>query len=152
MNQSFYTAAVGAWQQQERLNVHGNNIANVNNYGFKAKKPSFAALMYDFIAGAQADELPRGTGTYMVGADTDFGSTGFADTGLDLDYAIEGTAFSLCGILPAGSIPTPGTAPLPRPNFMWRGLWIRTPESLPRKQNGICQTATGALSWDVTAG
>ncbi len=55
MNQSFYTAAVGAWQQQERLNVHGNNIANVNNYGFKAKKPSFAALMYDFIAGAQAD-------------------------------------------------------------------------------------------------
>ena len=45
MNQSFYTAAVGAWQQQERLNVHGNNIANVNNYGFKAKKPSFAALM-----------------------------------------------------------------------------------------------------------
>ena len=93
MNQSFYTAAVGAWQQQERLNVHGNNIANVNNYGFKAKKPSFAALMYDFIAGAQADELPRGTGTYMVGADTDFGSTGFADTGLDLDYAIEGHGF-----------------------------------------------------------
>ena len=93
MNQSFYTAAVGAWQQQERLNVHGNNIANVNNYGFKAKKPSFAALMYDFIAGAQADELPRGTGTYMVGADTDSGSTGFADTGLDLDYAIEGHGF-----------------------------------------------------------
>lgn len=93
MNQSFYTAAVGAWQQQERLNVHGNNIANVNNYGFKAKKPSFAALMYDFIAGAQADELPRGTGTYMVGADTDFGSTGLADTGLDLDYAIEGHGF-----------------------------------------------------------
>ena len=37
MNLSFYTASVGAWQQQERLNVHGNNIANVNNYGFKAK-------------------------------------------------------------------------------------------------------------------
>lgn len=93
MNQSFYTAAVGAWQQQERLNVHGNNIANINNYGFKAKKPSFAALMYDFIAGAQADELPRGTGTYMVGADTDFSSTGLADTGRDLDYAIEGHGF-----------------------------------------------------------
>lgn len=93
MNQSFYTAAVGAWQQQERLNVHGNNIANINNYGFKAKKPSFAALMYDFIAGAQADELPRGTGAYMVGADTDFSSMGFADTGRDLDYAIEGHGF-----------------------------------------------------------
>ncbi len=93
MNQSFYTAAVGAWQQQERLNVHGNNIANVNNYGFKAKKPSFAQLMYDNVVGAQADELPRGTGTFMVGADTDFSSNGLADTGLDLDYAISGHGF-----------------------------------------------------------
>ena len=93
MNQSFYTAAVGARQQQERLNVHGNNIANVNNYGFKAKKPSFAQLMYDNVVGAQADELPRGTGTFMVGADTDFSSNGLADTGLDLDYAISGHGF-----------------------------------------------------------
>ncbi len=93
MNQSFYTASVGAWQQQERLNVHGNNIANVNNYGFKAKKPYFAQLMYDNILGAQADELPRGTGMIMIGADTDFSSNGFADTGLDLDYAIEGHGF-----------------------------------------------------------
>ncbi len=93
MNQSFYTAAVGAWQQQERLNVHGNNIANVNNYGFKAKKPYFAQLMYDNVLGAQADELPRGTGMLMIGADTDFSSMGLADTGLDLDYAIEGHGF-----------------------------------------------------------
>ncbi len=93
MNQSFYTAAVGAWQQQERLNVHGNNIANVNNYGFKAKKPAFSALMYDYIRGAQDDELPRGTGTYMVGADTDFSQMGLSETGLDLDYAIEGHGF-----------------------------------------------------------
>ena len=49
MNLSFYTASVGAWQQQERLNVHGNNIANVNNYGFKAKRPVFSDLMYDYI-------------------------------------------------------------------------------------------------------
>ena len=34
MNMSFYTAAVGAEQQQTRLDVLGNNIANVNNTGF----------------------------------------------------------------------------------------------------------------------
>ena len=28
MNISFYTAAVGAAQQQQRLDIHGNNIAN----------------------------------------------------------------------------------------------------------------------------
>ncbi len=93
MNHSFYTAAVGAWQQQVRLNVHGNNIANVNNYGFKAKRPVFSDLMYDFINGAQQDEMPRGTGAYMVSADTDFSATGFADTGRAMDYAIEGDGF-----------------------------------------------------------
>ena len=93
MNQSFYTAAVGAWQKQVRLNVHGNNIANVNNYGFKAKKPVFSDLMYDYINGAQEDEMPRGTGAYMVAADTDFSATGFADTGRGMDYAIDGDGF-----------------------------------------------------------
>lgn len=93
MNQSFYTAGVGAWQQQVRLNVHGNNIANVNNYGFKAKRPVFSDLMYDYINGAQQDEMPRGTGAYMVSADTDFSATGFADTGRAMDYAIEGDGF-----------------------------------------------------------
>lgn len=93
MNQSFYTAGVGAWQQQVRLNVHGNNIANVNNYGFKAKRPVFSDLMYDYINGAQQDEMPRGTGAYMVSADTDFSATGFADTGRAMDYAIDGDGF-----------------------------------------------------------
>ena len=93
MNQSFYTAAVGAWQQQERLNVHGNNIANVNNYGFKAKRPVFSDLMYAYVQGAQQDEMPRGTGAYMVSADTDFRQNGFADTGRALDYAIDGDGF-----------------------------------------------------------
>lgn len=93
MNLSFYTAVVGAWQQQERLNVHGNNIANVNNYGFKAKKPVFSDLMYDYINGAQGDDLPRGTGAYVVSADTDFSSNGYRDTGRPMDYAINGDGF-----------------------------------------------------------
>lgn len=93
MNQSFYTAAVGAWQQQERLNVHGNNIANVNTNGFKAKRPVFSDLMYGYVQGAQMDEMPRGSGAYMVAADTDFHQSGFADTGRSLDYAINGDGF-----------------------------------------------------------
>ena len=49
MNQSFFIGAIGAHQQQKHLNLHGNNIANVNTYGFKAEKGQFAALMYDDI-------------------------------------------------------------------------------------------------------
>ena len=48
MNQSFFIAAVGAHQQLKRLGVHGNNVANVNTYGFKAEKGRFTALMYGF--------------------------------------------------------------------------------------------------------
>ena len=35
MNQSFYSAAVGAYQQNLRMHVQGNNIANVNTQGFR---------------------------------------------------------------------------------------------------------------------
>ena len=37
--------------------------------------------------------MPRGTGAYMVSADTDFHQSGFADTGRALDYAINGDGF-----------------------------------------------------------
>ena len=51
MNQSFFIAAVGAHQQLKRLGVHGNNISNLNTYGFKAEKSRFASLMYEDLKG-----------------------------------------------------------------------------------------------------
>ncbi len=93
MNCSFYTAAVGAANQQERLDVHGNNIANINTFGFKAGKPSFTQLMYGMVDGIDGEELPRGTGSRMDAADTDFRPTNLHETGLAYDYAIEGWGF-----------------------------------------------------------
>lgn len=93
MDMSFYTAAVGAQQQQRRINVHANNIANVNTDGFLAKRPSFKALVNDFMNGANGAQLPRGTGSYMIGADTSFRQSATPETGRALDYAIEGEGF-----------------------------------------------------------
>ena len=92
MNISFYTAAVGAGQQQERLNVHANNIANVNTFGFRAKKPAFQPLKTGPVRGIEED-VTRGVGARMEAADTDFGSSGFTGTGLYTDYAIDGHGF-----------------------------------------------------------
>lgn len=92
MNVSFYTAAVGAQQQQERLNVHANNIANVNNYGFRARIPAFSSLMTGLIDGIDAD-LPRGVGSKLEDAELDQRTTGYVETGRALDYAIEGDGF-----------------------------------------------------------
>lgn len=93
MNMSFYTAAVGAQQQQNRMNIQANNISNVNTYGFKAEKPSFAALMYDNIRGIDGAALPRGNGSHIVMAETDFRDGAVANTGYAQDYAISGSGF-----------------------------------------------------------
>ena len=94
MNMSFYTGAVGAWQQQERMNVQANNIANVNNYGFKAERATFHHLMYVNVMGIDNENLPRGTGTKMAKASVDFySSNGYQDTGRTFDFAIVGNGF-----------------------------------------------------------
>ena len=49
MNQSFYAASVAVSQQQKRLNVTANNLANVNNAGFKAEKIEDGEH-YDYLA------------------------------------------------------------------------------------------------------
>ena len=93
MNQSFFIGAVGAHQQQKRLNVQGNNIANVNTYGFKAEKGRFAALMYEDIKAVDDAQLPAGAGACLWTTDTDFSSGAGVDTGRAQDYMISGDGF-----------------------------------------------------------
>ncbi len=93
MNMSFYTGAVGAWQQQQRMNVQANNIANVNNYGYKAERATFHHLMYGNVTGIDQERLPKGTGTKMVKASVDYETNGYADTGRLFDFAIQGDGF-----------------------------------------------------------
>ena len=81
MNMSFYSAAVGAIQQQQRMNVQSNNIANVNTHGFRAERASFGALMNRDVIGIDNAELPKGTGTRMTKATVDFNPSGFIETG-----------------------------------------------------------------------
>ncbi|MCI8400234.1 MAG: flagellar hook basal-body protein [Oscillibacter sp.] len=93
MNQSFFIGAVGAHQELKRLAVYGNNIANVNTYGFKAEKARFAALMYDDVKAIGDEMLPVGVGGALWTTDTDFGQGPVADTGRKQDYMIEGEGF-----------------------------------------------------------
>ena len=92
MDISFYTAAVGAQQQQRRLDVHANNIANVNNYGFRARRPNFQTLMTGAVRGID-ETLQRGVGSRLESDQPDFSPSGFWGTERALDYAISGTGF-----------------------------------------------------------
>lgn len=93
MNMSFYSAAVGAYQQQQRMNVQANNIANVNTAGFRAERAAFGELMNRDVIGIDSEELPKGTGTRMIQATVDFNSRGYLDTHWPFDFAIDGDGF-----------------------------------------------------------
>ena len=92
MDISFYTAAVSAQQQQVRLDVHANNIANVNTYGFRTRRPTFANLMTRNLQGISED-IPRGAGSKLESAEPVFSTMGVHRTGRLLDFAIEGEGF-----------------------------------------------------------
>lgn len=93
MIQAFYSATVGAQQQMQRMDVHANNISNVNTQGFKAQVPSFQALMYGMQEGIGGEQLPRGTGDVMALTSTNMDGGALVETDRDLDYAIVGDGF-----------------------------------------------------------
>lgn len=93
MLQAFYSAAVGAQQQMQSMDVHGNNISNVNTYGYKAEKPAFGVLMHSMVNGADGAQLPKGSGGAVASTATDFRQSDLEETGRDQDYAIIGAGF-----------------------------------------------------------
>lgn len=104
MNQSFFIGAVGASQQMKQMNVQGNNIANLNTYGFKAEKGRFTSLMYTNIRGIEDDELPSGVGARQIMTSTDFSNGAPLETGRSQDYYIEGDGFFALADLRTGEI------------------------------------------------
>lgn len=56
---SMYSAVSGLSAHQTKMNVIGNNIANVNTYGFKASRVTFSDVFYQTMSSASA---PTSTG------------------------------------------------------------------------------------------
>lgn len=94
MNQSFYTASVGAGMHQSRLDIISNNLANINTEGYKNKSSSFVNLLYNNINEAQESRsLKSGNGIKVIGTETDFKQGMLNNTGEPLDYAIKGEGY-----------------------------------------------------------
>ena len=107
MNQSFYIGAVGAQMQQRRMNIIGDNIANLNTYGFKADRSDFLALIYQDHRGAvegELTELPMGVGTRLLMTSTNFTQGPVVDNQRTLDYMIEGDGFFALVDLATGEV------------------------------------------------
>ena len=128
------------------MDVHANNISNVNTYGFKAQMPAFQTLMYGMLDGANGNQLPRGSGSALAMTGSDFSSGPLEQTGRDLDYAIVGDRS-----------PLPETAPSHSPPSRYsRQMTVRRQLRITGRRNPLWRPATispterGARCWEQT--
>ncbi len=73
MYQSFYTGALGAGGCMAKMSVIANNLANINNDGYKPKNAAFSDLLnYNLNDSEEAvTELMSGNGVRMQRTYTD---------------------------------------------------------------------------------
>ena len=90
MYQSFYTGALGAGSFLAKLSVVSNNLANINNNGYKAKNVAFSDLMnYNLNDSEDAvTDLMAGNGMRVQRTYTNFGTSAITQTNRELDFAI----------------------------------------------------------------
>ncbi len=95
MDISFYNAVVGSGQQQKRLDIIANNIANVNTDGYKYQRGKFVDMLYNNIHNARDEQLDeeRAASARIEKTDIDFLQGSVMASEGKYDFAIKGTGF-----------------------------------------------------------
>lgn len=101
MVRSLFSGVSGLKAHQTRLDVIGNNIANVNTYGFKSSRATFRDMYYQNIRGASAGTANRGGinpaavgyGSSISSVDLLMTQSAMTPTGNPLDVCITGEGF-----------------------------------------------------------
>ncbi len=101
MVRSLYSGVTGMKAHQTRLDVIGNNLANVNTIGFKSSSVTFRDVYYQSLRGASAgDGTKGGVNSSMVGYGAEVGSidlnmsqSATSTTGNAWDVSIGGEGF-----------------------------------------------------------
>jgi flagellar hook protein FlgE len=102
---SLYAGVSGLKSHQTKMNVIGNNIANVNTIGFKSGRVNFhEALVQTFKGAGRPSEISGGTNPIQLGLgiqvatiDNLFLQGGLETTGQITDLAIQGQGFFILG-------------------------------------------------------
>ena len=101
MLRSMYSGVSGMKSHQTKMDVIGNNIANVNTYGFKSSRTTFSEVYYQTLrsasnatanqGGRNANQIGYGVGVASV--DVQHTRSGFQMTDNGMDLAIAGEGF-----------------------------------------------------------
>ncbi|MBH23298.1 MAG: flagellar biosynthesis protein FlgE [Myxococcales bacterium] len=89
---TLYQGVSGLNSNSTRLEVTGNNIANVNTIGFKASRVNFEEVLGRTVIGASA-QGQIGAGSAVSTVDQVFSQGSFVNTGVSTDLAVAGEGF-----------------------------------------------------------
>lgn len=92
MNDSLYIAATGMQAQQQTIDAIANNLANVSTTGFKKGRVAFQQMMQADPATPTQTASP-GLGIAVASITRDFTPGALAQTGAQMDLAINGAGF-----------------------------------------------------------
>ncbi|MDR1985836.1 MAG: flagellar hook protein FlgE [Treponema sp.] len=101
MMRSLFAGVSGLQNHQTRMDVIGNNIANINTMGFKKGRVNFQDLLYQQLQGASrptediggVNPKEVGLGMSIASIDTVHTQGAFQSTGVGTDLAVQGTGF-----------------------------------------------------------
>ncbi len=146
MMRSLFSAVSGLKTHQTRMDVIGNNVANVNTVAFKSSGVTFSEIMYQTISGASGANAATGRGgvnAKQIGLGVSTGSTktritlpGAAETtGDGLDVRLTDTSTSNFFIVNNGS----------------KNLFTRAGSFYVDGAGNLCMTSTGytVMGWQV---
>lgn len=105
MTGAMYAAVSGLRAHMNKLNVIGNNIANVNTAGYKAGRVTFTESLYTTMkGGSNGTDVLGGTNPAQIGygsqigtIDLDMSTKNYSPTGRGLDCMIDGDGFFMVG-------------------------------------------------------
>ena len=101
MNRALFSGVAGLKTHQTKMDVIGNNIANVNTYGYKSQRAVFSDLYYQALRNASAGTASQGGknpsavgyGSQLAGIQTQMSQSSMQTTGYGMDVAITGEGF-----------------------------------------------------------
>jgi flagellar hook protein FlgE len=93
MLRSLSSGVSGLQEFQQRLDVIGNNIANVNTNGFKEGRVDFADTFSQTLQGGGPTSMQVGTGVTTGSIRNQFTQGAISNTGVETNLAINGNGF-----------------------------------------------------------
>ncbi|MFV0444648.1 MAG: flagellar hook protein FlgE [Planctomycetaceae bacterium] len=102
MSNPLLTGVSGLNSHQQMLNVIGNNIANLNTTGYKARTAQFSDLLYTTMSTGSrgtpgvlggTNPVQVGAGSRLASIDLNLTQGNLTSTGADLDLAIDGGGY-----------------------------------------------------------